>query len=347
MTLVPVGVTPSAYLMYNKMDQPFYYQSSFSGHFHRRVTLISSPNPPHQPKDIQNNGHKKAKKKVRFCSDDQLERVRFFLKTQEPIALREGDVSCLPAVLKLKCHPNFPNQMSLKGQQQRGMVRMESVEQIVTKTKIMTLRGQCRVANIAFQKHVAVRYTTNGWHSYQEAEAVYHEPILNSGSPWDRFVFYIDLEDNLASSASVSFALRYIVNGREYWDNNGGVNYRINVVVATDHHHHMIEKEDKCMQGRHGNILSNSLGLVNTMKTSKERLAHRYNFGASLSAAKKALPTHKKQSNNLHGQQHHHQEDDIEHKYRDIIARHCVYDHPAPTTASLASLCACPKPVCG
>lgn len=324
------------------MDQPFYYQSSFSGHFHRRVTLISSSKPPHQPKDIQNNVHKKAKKQVRFCSDDQLERVRFFLKTQEPIALREGDASCLPTVLKLKCHEDYPNQVSLKGQQQRGMIRMESVEQVVTKTKRMTLMGQCRVVNIAFQKHVAVRYTTNDWQSYQEAEAVYHEPILNLGSPWDRFVFYIDLEDDLATGTSVSFALRYVVNGREYWDNNGGVNYRINVVVATDHHHHMIDKKDKCMQGRHGNI-SSSLGLVDTMKTRKEKLAHRYNFGASLSAAKKALHTHKKYSNNPHGQQHHHQEDDIELKYRDIIARHCVYDHPASTTASLA----CPKPVCG
>lgn len=355
MTLAPVGLTSSSCLVYNKskklvMDPPFYYQSSFSGHFHRRVTLISSPKLSQQPKGIQNNGRPKAKKQVRFCSDDQLERVRFFLKNQEPIALREGDASCLSTVLKLKCHPNWPNNMSLESQPQRGVIRMESVEQVVTKTRRVTLMGQCRVANLAFQKHVAVRYTTNDWHSYQEAEAVYQEPILSCASPWDRFVFHIDLDDNKLASASISFALRYIVNGREYWDNNDGLNYLINVVVVSDHSDHMIDKKDRrtktSTQGRHGNIPSKNLGLEGTMKTpTKERLAHRYNFGASLSAAKKALPIHKKHSNNSHEQQHH--EGGSELKYRDIIARHCIYDHPTPTTTSLPSPGACPKPVCG
>lgn len=374
MTLASVGLKSSACLVDNKnkdiMKRHHRHHSSFWGHCHRRVTLISSPT-PRQPEANRNSDYQKTKKQVRFCNDDQLEHVRFFSKTQEPIAIRKGD-ACLSPVVKIK-YPNWPSETL--NSQPRGMIHMESMQQILVKTR-MSLMGQCRVANVAFQKHIAVRYTTNDWQTYHEVEAMYRESILNCTSPWDRFIFYIDLE-NKGTCTTVYFALRYNVKGKEYWDNNGGINYQINVVIGDyddDFNDRRINKEmyatsiKTSMQAHHGNLPSNSqrdymllqdsTAGIAKKRTTKERLAHRYNFGASLSAAKKAISMHKKDQQISDTTSHHHhllhgrqdqQQENSELKYRDIIARYCFYDHPTPssTTTTLSSSCTCPKPVFG
>ncbi|KAI7879796.1 hypothetical protein K492DRAFT_207969 [Lichtheimia hyalospora FSU 10163] len=365
MTLGSDGLTSSACLVNNKtkvvVDHTFYHHH----HLNRRVTLISSPK-PHQLEENRNKSSQKAKKQVRFCNDTQLEHVRFFLKTQEPIAIRDGDAPCLYTLVELK-YSNWPNNMPLESRQ-RGMICLESVEQILTKPS-MTLMGQCRVANIAFQKLITVRYTTNDWQSYHETEAFYREPISGCANPMDRFIFYIDLEAKMryTITTTVSFALCYTVNGREYWDNNDGLNYQINVVAKEwdDHDDRVIDKDmlstytnNTPMQVSHGSPSSNKLGedylqdsttgLI-TKRTTKQRLAHRYNFGASLSAAKKAVSMHKRYQqtssialhHSLHGQQHH------ELKYRDIITKYCFYDRSSSATTTLSSSSTCPKPVCG
>ncbi|NXC49814.1 PPR3E phosphatase, partial [Penelope pileata] len=88
------------------------------------------------------------------------------------------------------------------------------------------LRGAVRVLNVAYEKAVSVRYTLDRWASCAELPAAY----LPAGPPdglTDRFAFHLPLAPDAAAGATLEFAVRYRVAGAEYWDNNGGANYRL------------------------------------------------------------------------------------------------------------------------
>lgn len=86
--------------------------------------------------------------------------------------------------------------------------------------------GYVMVQNISYEKKVAVRYTYDYWESHTEASAEY---IFSSQDKvMDVFVFDISWKKGLVEY-SVEFAVCYQVSGLEYWDNNCGKNYRIDV----------------------------------------------------------------------------------------------------------------------
>ncbi|KAF9225197.1 hypothetical protein BS17DRAFT_583882 [Gyrodon lividus] len=127
------------------------------------------------------------------------------------------------------------------------------------------LSGSILVRNLAFEKHVAVRFTLDEWQTVSEVSAHYLDSIptlpshiLPSPEPpspktvgdlfgplpketgWDRFTFNIRLEDyaHALSTRVLWLAARYRVGstypvpgsthncpGGEWWDNNGGKNY--------------------------------------------------------------------------------------------------------------------------
>lgn len=127
------------------------------------------------------------------------------------------------------------------------------------------LSGTLLVRNLAYEKHVAVRFTLDEWQTVSEVRAQYvvSVPSLPSvfGSSsssrttvgdliargadnrgWDRFSFIIRLEDyaHCLGSRVLWLAARYRVHsiypglsteiagpGGEWWDNNNGGNYRI------------------------------------------------------------------------------------------------------------------------
>jgi hypothetical protein len=127
------------------------------------------------------------------------------------------------------------------------------------------LSGTILVRNLAYEKHVAVRFTLDDWQTVSEVTArhVVSLPSLppvfalspsskttlgdlaargTSNSEWDRFCFMIRLEDygHSLGSRVLWFAARYRVDstfpalstevlgpGGEWWDNNDGENYRV------------------------------------------------------------------------------------------------------------------------
>ncbi|KAG6380636.1 putative phosphatase regulatory subunit-domain-containing protein [Boletus reticuloceps] len=124
------------------------------------------------------------------------------------------------------------------------------------------LTGSILVCNLAFEKHVAVRFTLDDWETVSEVGAHYVEslslppsqilppqspPIMSDtihqrGRGWDRFAFTIHLEGDTRSwsTRTLWLAARYRIGstypepgssqyglGGEWWDNNGGRNYRI------------------------------------------------------------------------------------------------------------------------
>ncbi|KAG2144670.1 putative phosphatase regulatory subunit-domain-containing protein [Suillus bovinus] len=126
------------------------------------------------------------------------------------------------------------------------------------------LSGTLLVRNLAYEKHVAVRFTLDDWQTVSEVRAQHVVSVsslpplfsLSSSSKttvgdlvalgadkcgWDRFSFLIRLEDYAHSLGSrvLWLAARYRVDstqlsptgvpgsGGEWWDNNNGGNYRV------------------------------------------------------------------------------------------------------------------------
>eukprot|EP00112_Aurelia_sp_Birch-Aquarium-sp1_P000130 Seg1010.5 transcript_id=Seg1010.5/GoldUCD/mRNA.D3Y31 product="Protein phosphatase 1 regulatory subunit 3E" protein_id=Seg1010.5/GoldUCD/D3Y31 len=85
--------------------------------------------------------------------------------------------------------------------------------------------GMVAVKNLAYLKDVIIRYSFDNWATTLETHAAFYRQDRRQT---DFFVFV------LASKAAcfdrrweVKFAIRYRVNGKEFWDNNDGSNYGI------------------------------------------------------------------------------------------------------------------------
>ncbi|KAI2796347.1 hypothetical protein BLOT_015799 [Blomia tropicalis] len=119
-----------------------------------------------------------------------------------------------------------------------------------------TVYGTVSVMNVHFSKRVIVRYTFNEWKSHIEREATYMLGSHDGQSDKFSFVIYArpeDFSNNLATTFSVHhsgtylangadpiqsihpriyFAIRFIAgDGREFWDNNDGRNYCLNLTT--------------------------------------------------------------------------------------------------------------------
>lgn len=205
--------------------------------YHRRVSLnkrpplVRSSSPSSSIQNIQRKASlsnlstktNKPKKSVRFCDNASLENVRLFLKTQMPKACR-SDPTCSKQsyTYRLK-KTNWPTSNSSK---QRNAVRLEDIQ--LTNNQLI---GTCQVANLAFEKHVLVRYSLDEWSTYKEVDAIYQEPIANSANTWDRFRFKLaNISLNTKHHETLYLAVKYSVSGREFWDNNDNKNYQLDIL---------------------------------------------------------------------------------------------------------------------
>ncbi|KAI9030850.1 putative phosphatase regulatory subunit-domain-containing protein [Phycomyces nitens] len=245
---------------------------------HRRVSLRKPavkrlPSPNVQVRRIVPNAPKKTKKSVSF-RDTDLETVRLFFKTEMPSAVHSDPPLSEPTVHYELKYMNWPSSQSSLA----SHIRLESV-QVSDDEKPFGLAGYCRVANIGFQKHVVVRYSLDSWASFKELEADYREPIVSTANTWERFGFTIGL-DKPKDIQVVSFALRYTVNGKESWDNNAGNNYCLNLIC------HSIQQNDSSASEDDDDIDIDEFDRLSLSKE-PEKLGFRYDFGASLTAAKR------------------------------------------------------------
>ncbi|KAI9019670.1 putative phosphatase regulatory subunit-domain-containing protein [Hyaloraphidium curvatum] len=107
--------------------------------------------------------------------------------------------------------------------------------------------GEVHVRNLSFGKRVSVRYTLDFWQSYDDLTCHYLSP-LESSYGIDRFGFHLDIgetfrriyERDRESSGklvrlTMIFAVRYVAeNCGEWWDNNWGMNYEVELTRAPD-----------------------------------------------------------------------------------------------------------------
>lgn len=86
----------------------------------------------------------------------------------------------------------------------------------------LRVTGVVRVLNLGFEKLVQVRYTTTEWATHTDLNADYVPSSCDGFS--DKFSFNLHMP-HLTPGQRLLFALKYVANGQEFWDNNGGDNY--------------------------------------------------------------------------------------------------------------------------
>ena len=272
--------------------------------------------------------------------DSQLEQVRHFLQVDKPVAVsaetspvddHENDTE-FPWGIKPSGEPisdwklrlvNFP-----QSQSSQKPVRLENLSLSTSQTNLV---GIVAVANLAFQKQVAARFTFDRWETVSEVVAEYsHEAQSRVPDGYDRFSFSIKLADqaNLESKTLLA-CIRYSVSGREYWDNNSSMNYQVAFDKAPKVEKHGSRlasrpalPKSRSFRGSHkfrphsmssfddfsgmGNYLSfprpvslpqddsdgiEPITLARRDKQSRQAFGNRYDFGASLSATVRTQPT--------------------------------------------------------
>lgn len=177
--------------------------------------------------------------------DSQLERVKLFISKQKPSAVsRDGS----PTDDTSGTDGDWPSfifggatakeseadrarknvTMTVSHFPDSTLRRHEDIvlERLSLASDASAINGQVRVRNLAFDKVVIARFTFDDWQTTSEVSMRYVDSFDHGA--FDRFAFTIRLNDLLSRIEEKTFylALKYIVGGREIWDNNGGRNYQ-------------------------------------------------------------------------------------------------------------------------
>ncbi len=93
------------------------------------------------------------------------------------------------------------------------------------------LEGDVDVKNLAYQKDVVIHYTTDGI-QWKDVGAVYDKALPCNKEVWRFSVTLGEKPYNKGTfkSFNCSFAIRYTVDGRIYWDNNEWEDYHVSTV---------------------------------------------------------------------------------------------------------------------
>ena len=178
--------------------------------------------------------------------DSHLEHVRHFLQVDRPLAVSAGTSpvenyesdmefpfgsdnsrSTAPAFEWEIRLANFPTDSNDRS----GMPAR--VEKVFLSADNKTLIGVVAVHNLAFNKYVVTRFTLDYWKTTSEVVAEYNNDVRRkeANDGFDRFNFNIKLEDQAnLESKTMFFCIRYNVNGQEFWDSNGNMNFQVDFV---------------------------------------------------------------------------------------------------------------------
>lgn len=171
--------------------------------------------------------------------DSQLEHIRHFLQLDKPQAVSANTSPAedynnesefpfeAPSFEREIRLSNFPKDVSSTALQK---VRLE---RLFLSSDKDTLVGVVAVANLAFQKHIAARFTFDYWRTVSEVTAEYSDDVRRkqANDGYDRFTFSIKLTDHANLEQKTMFVcVRYSVAGQEFWDNNNFMNYQVNFV---------------------------------------------------------------------------------------------------------------------
>ena len=172
----------------------------------------------------------KPRKTVHF--EQTIECTRYFCKEESPLTIAfSTKVDDINNNIACNCTTGTQWNITLKNAALahppllNKPVNLESL----TLSQNLLLEGHVAVANLAFEKHVSLRFSSDNWASMTEATAEYDSSKkARKNEEVDIFRFTINIADNATSMpAKLVLCIRYEVNGQEFWDNNGGEDYHI------------------------------------------------------------------------------------------------------------------------
>lgn len=175
--------------------------------------------------------------------DSHLEHVRHFLQVDKPLAVSAGS----SPVDSYESEIEFPFGSEESGRPRGPVYEWEirlsnfpaeteeckhlpvRVERVFLSSDNKNLIGVVAVQNLAFNKQVTARFTFDYWKTTSEVTADYNDIRRNQvNDGCDRFNFTIKLTDQAnLENKTMFFCIRYNVNGQQYWDNNGSINYQV------------------------------------------------------------------------------------------------------------------------
>ena len=177
--------------------------------------------------------------------DSHLEHVRHFLQVDRPLAVSAGSSPAEPFESDhefpfgsegYSLTPPFEWEIRLANFPQQSVPRLSQpvkVEEVFLSKDKKHLIGVVAVANLAFHKLVVARFTLDFWKTTSEVVASYSNNVrkTNTTDSLDRFSFDIKLADQAnLENKTMFFCVRYNVNGQEFWDSNGNVNYQVDFI---------------------------------------------------------------------------------------------------------------------
>ena len=89
----------------------------------------------------------------------------------------------------------------------------------------LVITGLIRVTNLSYMKEVTVRFTLNGWETYQDIWADFMSTC--SDGKTETFSFRVSVPHDFEVNRHVELAISYRVSGKEFWDNNDCNNYHV------------------------------------------------------------------------------------------------------------------------
>ncbi|XP_063045369.1 protein phosphatase 1 regulatory subunit 3E [Engraulis encrasicolus] len=201
----------------------------------------SLPTPSERAKlEISRTRSPSSQKKVRFADSLGLDliSVRHFDDTDVPeVPQRILDNFRRQNPLRLTRFDKFPSMPTQTIFMEMDFTNPGTLPDFIEKVKELkvllecvqsddfSLSGFVRVLNLAFEKSVAVRYTLNNWMSFIDILASY-VPHSSDGVT-DKFSFKMVVPTFLESGGTLQFAIKYSVEGEDFWDNNYGNNYKV------------------------------------------------------------------------------------------------------------------------
>ncbi|XP_014489261.1 PREDICTED: protein phosphatase 1 regulatory subunit 3C-B [Dinoponera quadriceps] len=100
-----------------------------------------------------------------------------------------------------------------------------SLENVIVRESEQCLVGTVKVRNLAYDKEVVVRASSDCWSTHEDVHCTYVEqPGALALILYDTFRFRLTLP---VASNVIEFCVRYRTDGTESWDNNDGKNYLI------------------------------------------------------------------------------------------------------------------------
>ncbi|KZF21674.1 carbohydrate-binding module family 21 protein [Xylona heveae TC161] len=179
--------------------------------------------------------------------DSHLEHVRHFLKVDRPVAVSAGSSPVETFDSEMEFPFSQDNFYRSRTPQFEWEIRLSNfpsdsperralpvrVERVFLSTDNKTLVGSVAVANLAFHKSVVARFTFDYWKTTSEVLAEYNNDVRRKQvhDGYDRFNFNIKLADQAnLENKTLFFCVRYSVNGQDFWDNNGSINYQVEFI---------------------------------------------------------------------------------------------------------------------